>query len=351
MGAGTANRVRGPLTAAHLRSLVRNSPVPVLLVRLQEPRVVEASDSFLAFVGRDRASLVGAVVTDLTDQPQAAIKSLALLASGVIDGYTRHASFRRPSGENVECDIRITACSDDGRRHALASVLPMNWARSATSLQMAADDATLIMGTVNGQWMVDRITTGDHPELAFMSRELLHNSAFVAIHPEDVGELLFIAAQASRQRGGAFGRLRLRSSSGGWVERRLGLQPLGDSPSAGYAFILFSGRGPGDASAAGDVEAVDVEDVAETTVASIRASAVAGWMVSFPTALQLPELSTLTPREYEILLRLAAGERVRQIARSLHLGESTVRNHLTSIVRKTGVGSQHELLDLLRERA
>ena len=348
MGAATATR--DPVAADHLRTLVRNSPVPALLVRLRDARAVEASDSFLAFVGRDRAALVGAAVTDLTDQPQAATKSLALLASGVIDGYTRRASFRRLSGETVESDIRITACNEDGRRHALVSVLPAGWAGSATSLQMAAEDATLVMGTVNGQWIVDRITTGDHPDLAFMSRELLHNSAFVAIHPEDVGELMFIAAQASRQRGGAFGRIRLRSSNGGWVEQRLGLQPLGDSPQSGYAFILFSGRDPGSPSASGEEQPVDVEDVAETTVANIRASAVAGWMVSFPTALQLPELSTWTAREYEILLRLAAGERVRQIARSLHLGESTVRNHLTSIFRKTGVASQHELLDLLRER-
>jgi len=340
------------VTADHLRSLVRNSPVPVLLVQLDSARVVEASDSFLAFVERDRATLVGTEVTELTDQPQAALQSLGLLASGVIDGYTRHATFRRGSGEIVECDLRITACSEDNRQHAVVSVLPPGWAAGdPASLAVGGDDTSLLMGTVNGQWVVDRITTGEHPDLAFESGELLHHSVFVAIHPEDVGELMFVAAQASRLRGGAFGRIRLRSANGGWIERRLGLQPLDAAPSAGYAFILFSDAAPIGGAQAEHLEGAEVEEVVETTTASIRASAVAGWMVSFPTALQLPELSTLTAREYEILLRLAAGERVRHIAQGLHLGESTVRNHLTAIFRKTGVGSQGELLALLRERA
>jgi DNA-binding CsgD family transcriptional regulator len=37
------------------------------------------------------------------------------------------------------------------------------------------------------------------------------------------------------------------------------------------------------------------------------------------------------------------------IARALFLSESTVRNHLTSVYRKFGVGSQHELLSRLSE--
>ena len=104
---------------------------------------------------------------------------------------------------------------------------------------------------------------------------------------------MFVAAQASRMRSAAFGRIRVRSSNGGWTVRRVGLQPLDSAPSAGYAFILFSDSAPLLGAAPGDLAGADVEDVVETTMASIRASAVAGWMVSFPTALQLPELSTL----------------------------------------------------------
>jgi len=58
----------------------------------------------------------------------------------------------------------------------------------------------------------------------------------------------------------------------------------------------------------------------------------------------VPELSTLTAREYEIVLRLSFGDRVRTIAKDLHLSQSTVRNHLTTVFRKFHVSSQAELL-------
>jgi DNA-binding CsgD family transcriptional regulator len=55
----------------------------------------------------------------------------------------------------------------------------------------------------------------------------------------------------------------------------------------------------------------------------------------------------LSPRQAEILDRLAAGERVPAIAKSLFISTSTVRNHLSAIFRMYGVHSQHELLVLI----
>jgi DNA-binding NarL/FixJ family response regulator len=66
---------------------------------------------------------------------------------------------------------------------------------------------------------------------------------------------------------------------------------------------------------------------------------------------RLPELRDLPLRHWEILDRLIAGQRVPSIARDLHLGQSTVRTHLTAIFRRLRVGSQEELLDLLHRRA
>jgi DNA-binding NarL/FixJ family response regulator len=59
-------------------------------------------------------------------------------------------------------------------------------------------------------------------------------------------------------------------------------------------------------------------------------------------------LRDLTPREWEVVGLLLAGERVPSIARSLFLSQSTVRNHLSSVFRKTGMHSQQELLRRLR---
>ena len=60
------------------------------------------------------------------------------------------------------------------------------------------------------------------------------------------------------------------------------------------------------------------------------------------------EFGTLSPREGEVLERLLEGHRVPHIARMLHISPHTVRNHLQSVFRKLGVGSQSELIEKLR---
>lgn len=68
-----------------------------------------------------------------------------------------------------------------------------------------------------------------------------------------------------------------------------------------------------------------------------------------PVSSRVPlDLSRLSPREAEIVLRLLAGDRVPLIAESLYLAPGTVRNHLSSVFGKFGVTSQQELIVLLR---
>lgn len=51
-------------------------------------------------------------------------------------------------------------------------------------------------------------------------------------------------------------------------------------------------------------------------------------------------LGRLTPREREILTRLASGRSNAQIAADLYLSEATVRTHISRILMKTGVGDR-----------
>jgi NarL family two-component system response regulator LiaR len=48
----------------------------------------------------------------------------------------------------------------------------------------------------------------------------------------------------------------------------------------------------------------------------------------------------LTERETEVLKHLARGQTNKQIARSLHIGEKTVKTHVRSILMKLGVRSR-----------
>jgi DNA-binding CsgD family transcriptional regulator len=61
-----------------------------------------------------------------------------------------------------------------------------------------------------------------------------------------------------------------------------------------------------------------------------------------------PELSSLSPRESEIVQIFMDGSRVSTIARRLCISQHTVRNHLQSVYRKLGVSSQAELIEKLK---
>ena len=64
-----------------------------------------------------------------------------------------------------------------------------------------------------------------------------------------------------------------------------------------------------------------------------------------PSENTAPPLVGLRPREQEVVRLLLQHLRVPAIARRLGISQQTVRNHLKSVFRRTGVRSQQELLD------
>jgi DNA-binding CsgD family transcriptional regulator len=61
-----------------------------------------------------------------------------------------------------------------------------------------------------------------------------------------------------------------------------------------------------------------------------------------------PDFSRLSAREAEVVEHLLSGRRVMHIAAWLALSPNTVRSHLKSVFKKLGVGSQGELVELVR---
>lgn len=338
-------------TAAYsrLRDQVRHSPLPVNLIRLSDGQTLEVSDELVTLAGMDRESLLTKRVADYIEESEVASASLALLASGALDGYTRKASIRRPDGELVTFSVWVGACTDtQPPRHAVATILTTGNASDLPSAHDACPDTeNLMIGTIDAQWRVDRITGADDPVLAYRPQQILGNSAFIAIHPEDVGNGMLLAAHSTVRKGVTFGRIRMAARDGAWVTRRVSLQPLIGEESDGFAFTVCREAGHPDADRS--MNATEgLSAVLQAAAADRKTFGLAAWMAAFPTALQFPELSTLTAREYEIVLRLALGDRVRTIAEDLHLSQSTVRNHLTTVFRKFDVSSQSELLARLR---
>lgn len=63
-----------------------------------------------------------------------------------------------------------------------------------------------------------------------------------------------------------------------------------------------------------------------------------------------PIFSTLSPREREILLRIAEGCTNAQIGEQLFISEKTVRNHVTHVFGKLGVSSRAQAIVLARDK-
>jgi two-component system, NarL family, response regulator DesR len=60
--------------------------------------------------------------------------------------------------------------------------------------------------------------------------------------------------------------------------------------------------------------------------------------------------SPLTPREHEVLAAAVAHDTAAAIAATLHLSEGTVRNYLSSAIRKLGARNRREAIDLAVEK-
>ncbi len=67
------------------------------------------------------------------------------------------------------------------------------------------------------------------------------------------------------------------------------------------------------------------------------------------SALSRSDVTTLTPRQLEVLELLSKGKSAKEIGQHLYLSETTVRNHIRSLLQALGAHSQLEALARARE--
>ena len=326
-----------------MAAAVRSNPLPVLLVRVSDRSIIEVSDSLATLWGGSREQLLTHDFSEVIEHPSDAPSSFALLAAGEIDGYRRsHQAYRRLDGTVLAADVWLTGHTDPPRRFAIAIVLPTaaSSADVAPPVRGVPQDPWLAVGTVDGEWLIDRISAEVERLLGYAAEAVVGQPVLAGVHPLDVRGLLATIERATSGLSAVSTTVRLRRSSSTWQTCRVVISGLGGQ--AGLAFGFAVAPAARNAALAGMTHWEDHLRV-QVGAAELTAS-----LAAMPSARHLPGLARLTARELEIAARLLAGERVRPIARSLFLSESTVRNHLTGVYRKLGVGSQEELLGTLR---
>jgi PAS domain S-box-containing protein len=327
-----------------IRALVRGSPVPVWLLRLEDRRIIEASDALASLLAGGRERFLQRDVTDFIVDPVQARSRLELLASGELDGYrVLRREYRRLDGTGLVVDGYVAAYPDDADGPlAIGVILPAEGSPLGRELPRATTDSdVVVLGTVDDGWRIDRVSADVQKLLGYQAREIIGRSLATLVHVDDLPSLLMALGQALQGSGGASTRLQFRTAAGGWQLRRALITPLAGPSTQGFGFAFALTD-----SVPRNVEnrTGELENHLRRIAKEVAATGVLAGLLGSPAVTSLPSLAELSWRELQIVSGLLAAERVPMIARRLFVSESTVRNHLTSVYRKLGVSSQQELL-------
>ena len=162
------------------------------------------------------------------------------------------------------------------------------------------------------------------------------------VHPTAAAEFLVAAGRAVANGIAVTIRTRMYCQHDGWADRRILLVPMCEHDPPRLGIVVTSDELGGTPDDLGIAPRVWHSAVEARALDALRA------LPNLPIDADLPELSV---RQGEILSKLIDGAATDDIAASLYLSASTVRNHLTAIYRKFGVHSRGELLAVLLRAA
>lgn len=319
---------------------VREASLPIAVVKLASRLIVEVSEPLAVMVGSDREELLGTDATRyLVGEPSAA---LPLLATGKILGYEARATIRDGRAGSLEVHLWVHAL--DGLRppELALVVIDEESPGGLPGLPPASDDDVVVLGTVDAEWRVERVTADVTTLLGYEPEQVVGTAFLAALHPGDVAEMLSGLAHAVRTGRSVVVRLRLRGRDGDWRWCRACVATMGDTGS--LAFVLSPAVVHGELSD----DPIQLREHLRRIASEIQAIRLLPRASELPSAHELPAMQRLTARELQIVGALSKGSRSSDIARELSLAPSTVRNHLASVYRKLGVTSQIGMLAVLR---
>jgi DNA-binding CsgD family transcriptional regulator len=316
--------------------VVTNCPLPSLLLAVPSEQILAASGMAERLLCPDDGSPVGRNLEDFAaDEPTGALDPMV---AGHLDGYEARRRIRR-GDRTIPVTVWIRVLDEQvGRNFALAKLLPDPGAIGEALQRPEGTTAEAVVGSTDAHLTVDRVSTEVAALLDHRAADVVGQSLFRLVDTPDVRPLLKALAQSSDT---GLGRsLAVRPQLFGFRASRCQLLLLPMEPSPSFAFALLD-----DDAADALTSALGMEQALWQFDQVLRSATASRMAANLPAD---PRLGRLSGRELEIVMRLMNGDRVRAIAESLFLSPSTVRNHLSAVFRKLRVGSQQELIHLLR---
>jgi PAS domain S-box-containing protein len=264
-----------------------------------------------------------------------------LLATGKIDGYELTRKVRLPNGIEM-AHVWVHALGDERPPRLAVVVIDLDDGGDVMPTPGNSGAASII-GTVDNEWRIDRVSVDSYLLLGHEADALRGLNILTLIHPNDLGEFLTGLGHSQAVSAGVALRLRLLRAGGGWRWMRVKVSPLGNG--AAFAFVVS----PVEPGKSGAESAVELEQRLGRIAREVHSVRTARATTNLPSLESIPLLGRLTSREWEIASLVRSGKSIDDVAKTLHLSASTVRNHLSAIYRKLGVRSLAQMLVLLHE--
>ena len=338
-----------------VKALVGSSDVPLAAMDLPSGRFLAVNPALASALGSTVGALTGSSSLDWLspDDRHGAQLGFQSLADGDLTGYQAIRRLANPTDPDQVFSVWVSAIDVDGARVGLASVIPSaphdNQFRALPPVSNVPEPGNLALGTVDGNWRIDRISQDVTPMLGLTPEQCTGQPVLGVIHPADMPAFLAGVEHARRGERAVRLTLRLSARSREWTEVTVVLATIapGDPPLLAFALIRYDAAadspGPGDSTREMRLEAHMLRIADE-----LHAAGLIPRLQQLPALANEPRLGKLTSREWAILTRLLDGQRVSAIAAGLYVSQSTVRNHLSSIYAKLGVHSQVDLIRLIR---
>lgn len=329
-------------------SLVVLCPLPVGVIDLAARRLHTMSPALAQLLEVD--STAAEVDLDVMVQQPPTLKDLFdLVRGGTIDVYSVRRRLHRRRSDPIDAESWVVVIDVEVRSRALWLVVPSGEDTGVPRPEPTAESwptsvSGLVVGSFDADWRIQRASVDVERVLGRPVEEMVGRKLTEEVHPDDLPRLFAATAQCLVDLAAAGVSLSWRHRTGDWVRLHCIITRLADEALT-FGFACSVGA------AGGEVEsgrAASLERHLWRIAREVEMSGVVAGFSRVPDPREIPGLSELSGRQWEILTRLLHGERVPAIAKALFLSQSTVRNHLGDVFRKLRVHSQTELLELLR---
>jgi PAS domain S-box-containing protein len=336
---------------AGLAQTITDSPIPMGAIDLSDRRVLVANEALAELFGRSSADMLGRPASVLWERPNVAHSKdmLEALARGAIDSYRARRTIGAASG-SVDVWLWVRRVNMAEGSVAVAVVVPVTDPSVAGRLignYLGPDAIDLAVGTIDAEGRLSAITENSDAVIGLRPEEIEGSDLVSFVHPDDVDRLERELAHAVDSSEETTVTVRLRHPELEWAEVRCLALPGRSGAPLRLAFALA--EPVVDQNSTPEAERfAHLERQVLRIAAELHALNLSSHSPLEAHEARLPALDALSPRQREVVDRLLRGERMPAIAAAMYLSQSTVRNHLSSVFKHFGVGSQAELLATLR---